>query len=182
MNSFELSKIFGPIFAAGVFIMGAGEIAHYIYHDEPEKPGYEIEVTEAAGGGEDEGEAIDLAIGLIASADIGEGESIANKRCAACHTFEEGGETKVGPNLWNIVNRDIAGVEGFKYSAALRGAAEEEPDWDYENLSAFILSPRKYAKGTSMGFAGLKKEGDRSALIAYLRTLSSEPARLPEEE
>ena len=36
-------------------------------------------------------------------------------RCASCHTFGEGESNRVGPNLWNIVERPIASVVGFKY-------------------------------------------------------------------
>ena len=50
--------------------------------------------------------------------------------------------------------------------------------WNYENLNAFLLKPKKYAKGTKMSFAGLKKDSDRANVIAYLRSLSDNPAPL----
>jgi cytochrome c len=50
--------------------------------------------------------------------------------------------------------------------------------WTYENLNAFLLKPRDYAKGTKMTFAGLRKDSDRANVIAYLRTLADTPAPL----
>ena len=43
--------------------------------------------------------------------------------------------------------------------------------WDDENLDTFLKSPRKFASGTKMSFAGLRKEQQRIDLIAYLKTL-----------
>jgi cytochrome c len=50
--------------------------------------------------------------------------------------------------------------------------------WTYENLNAFLLKPRDYAKGTKMTFSGLRKDSDRANVIAYLRTLADTPAPL----
>ena len=44
--------------------------------------------------------------------------------------------------------------------------------------SKFLHKPMKYIKGTKMGFAGLKKESDRSNIIVYLNSLSDNPASL----
>ena len=100
------------------------------------------------------------------------------KKCTACHTFEEGGANKVGPALYDVVNRDMGVVDGFGYSSALKAFAEGKK-WDYESLNGFFWKPKKYMKGTAMGFAGLKKVQDRADLVAYLRTLSASPAPLP---
>ncbi|MDA4809351.1 c-type cytochrome, partial [Enterobacter hormaechei] len=56
---------------------------------------------------------------LLASADATRGEAIF-KRCQACHTGEKGGANKVGPNLWDIVDRPMATHEGFSYSGAIK--------------------------------------------------------------
>lgn len=119
----------------------------------------------------------DEAVALLASADDAAGQKVA-KKCAACHTFDQGGPNKVGPNLWNVVDRPIASIEDFSYSDALEGLSDES--WTYEHLSAFLTKPKDFAPGTKMSFAGVKKAEDRANLIGYLRSLSDSPAPLPE--
>jgi cytochrome c len=104
---------------------------------------------------------------MIASANPEDGKNIARK-CQACHSLEPGGPTKVGPNLAGVVGADIASKD-YPYSDALKG---KEGNWTYENLNAFLTSPREWAPGTKMTFPGLKKPEERAAVIAYLRTLS----------
>jgi cytochrome c len=83
----------------------------------------------------------------------------------------------VGPNLYGVVDRDIAGVEGFAYSATL---TEKPGNWDYEALNGFLKSPKDWAKGTKMAFSGIEKETERAGVIVYLRSLSDNPAPLPQ--
>ena len=113
---------------------------------------------------------------LLASANAENGAKIA-KKCAACHSFDKGGANKVGPNLWGVVNRPIAEHEGFSYSAAL--ASKKGQHWDYDHLNHFLTSPKAYAPGTKMSFAGISKDAERADVIAYLRTLADNPAPLP---
>ena len=101
------------------------------------------------------------------------------RRCAACHDFQQGGPNKVGPNLWGVVNRPIASHEGFSYSPALTAFADGGKVWDYAQIDAFITNPKGRVPGTKMTFAGLKKDAERAAVLAYLRTLAAEPAPLP---
>lgn len=112
---------------------------------------------------------------LLANADAAAGGKVA-KKCAACHSFDEGGRHKVGPNLWNVVGRDIGAAEGYKFSGAM---ADLGGTWDYEALDAFLTSPKAFAAGTKMSFAGIRDAGDRADLIAYLRGLSDSPLPLP---
>lgn len=112
---------------------------------------------------------------LLAKVSAADGKKVARK-CVACHTMNQGGKKKIGPNLWNMVNAAKAGNSGFRYSAALKGKGGK---WTYEDLNAFLASPKSFAKGTKMAFAGIKKAGDRAALIKYLRSLSTAPAPLP---
>jgi cytochrome c len=114
---------------------------------------------------------------LLAAADPEAGKKQA-KKCSACHTMDEGGANKIGPNLWNIVNRPIAGAEGYSYSSAMSDMSGES--WSFANLDGFLASPKGWVKGTKMSFAGVKKEDQRADLLAYLRSLSSSPAALPE--
>jgi len=107
----------------------------------------------------------------LASSDVGKGQAAA-KQCAACHTFEKGGPNRVGPNLYGIVDRAKASHEGFNYSAAMKAKGGT---WTFDDLDHFIANPKSYVPGTSMGYAGLSRGGQRADLINYLHTLSDNP-------
>ncbi|MCT8998284.1 c-type cytochrome [Chelativorans intermedius] len=182
MDSFELNKIIGAFLGVVFVVFTVSLVSDALFHaPAPETPGYAIAVPEE-GEGQDQGgeEAPQSVLPLLASADASAGANVF-KRCQACHTAEEGGPNKVGPNLWDIVNRPVAGHEGFSYSSALQEFAQGgEVVWDYEHLDHFLESPKGLVPGTAMAFAGLKKIEDRADLIAYLRSLSDSPAPLPE--
>ena len=104
--------------------------------------------------------------------DIKAGEKVFNK-CKACHTVDEGGKNKLGPNLWNIVGAPIAAKDGYKYSKALKAYAEEAGNWNEENLIAWLKKPKGLVKKTKMIFAGLKKADEITNLLAYLKSNGS---------
>ena len=114
-------------------------------------------------------------LALLANANIEKGQKL-SKACAACHSFDNGGADKVGPNLWNVVNRPIGSKAGFAYSDVLASAGE---DWTFENLNAFMWKPKKSYPGTKMNYIGLKKPQQRADIIMWLRTLSDNPVALP---
>ncbi len=181
MSSLEINKIVAAILTAGVVAMTAGFVAELLINpDELEENVYRVAIAagaatqEATGAAEAGPEPVSP---LLASADAQAGKKGARK-CGACHTFDQGGAQKIGPNLWNVVNRRIAGVEGFGYSSALQGLSGRQ--WTYEDLNAFLAKPKDFAPGTKMTFAGLKKIDARADLIAYLRSLSDSPTALPE--
>ena len=183
MDSFELNKIIGAILGTLLFVMGAGFLAEAIYAPiEGRGPGYSLPEAEAGAGGEAVAEAPKLAIGtLLASANIQQGEA-AVSRCMGCHNFEEGAGNKQGPGLYNVVGRQMAGVESYDYGDALEemGAAGEA--WTYEHLNDFLLAPAAFAPDTKMKFGGLKNDADRANVIAYLSTLSASPLPYPPPE
>ena len=111
-------------------------------------------------------------INMAFAEDIKAGEKVFNK-CKACHTVDEGGKNKLGPNLWNIVGAPIAAKDGYKYSKALKAYAEEAGNWNEENLIAWLKKPKGLVKKTKMIFAGLKKADDISNLLAYLKSNGS---------
>ncbi|MFT6557396.1 c-type cytochrome [Sneathiella sp.] len=103
----------------------------------------------------------------MAAGDAKKGEKVF-KKCKACHTVDEGGKNKIGPNLFGVVGKKAGTHDGFKYSKAMK---EADITWDAATLDAFLEKPKKYLKGTKMSFAGLKKESQRQNVIAYLETL-----------
>jgi cytochrome c len=104
---------------------------------------------------------------LVDKADSAKGEAIF-KKCVSCHSNNNGGANKVGPNLWGVFEKKIASAEGFKYSAALSGLTG---NWSLDALNGWLYNPRDYAKGNRMGFVGLKDDTERANMIAYLKTL-----------
>ncbi len=103
----------------------------------------------------------------LAGGDAAKGEKVFRK-CQACHMVGEGAENRVGPVLTGIVGREIASVEDFDYSDALKELAAADGTWTPEELAAFLEKPRDFAKGTKMSFPGLRKEDERADVIAYL--------------
>ncbi len=126
----------------------------------PEKPVEEASVTPAAA----EAPAADEGAELIAA-----GEKVFRK-CKACHQIGDGAKNRTGPQLNGVIGRTMGSVEGFKYSSGFADAAAEGRVWDETELAAFLAKPRSYMDGTSMAFAGLKKEKDLTAITAYLKS------------
>jgi cytochrome c len=170
------NTIAGWVLGAGIVALGASIVTAEMFHAErPEKMGYPIEgvVLKGEGG---EGEAEQPIAALLAGADAAKGEGVF-KKCTACHTIAKGGPNGTGPNLWGSLGKPIAGVApGFAYSAALAGKGG---NWDWETMSAWLKSPRDFAPGTKMTFAGLGKVEDRANLLAYMNTQSDSPQPLP---
>ena len=86
------------------------------------------------------------------------------RKCKACHKLDDG-KNGTGPHLYKIMGRPAAAIEGFKYSDAM---ANSGITWGVEEMTAFLVKPKDYIKGTKMSFNGLKKPADIEDLIAYM--------------
>jgi cytochrome c len=159
---------------SGIVALGSSIVASEAFHSErPEKMGYPIEgvEVESEGGAEAE-KPIEF---YLASADPANGANVF-KKCTACHNAENGGPNALGPNLWGVLGEPIGQGRGFAFSDAL---AKVGGTWNWNNLSDWLHSPKNFAPGTKMTFAGISNPQDRADLIAYLNQQSSSPLPLP---
>ncbi|EEP81592.1 cytochrome c [Uncinocarpus reesii 1704] len=106
-----------------------------------------------------------LANKSVQPGDAAKGANLFKTRCASCHTLEQGGANKVGPNLHGLFGRKTGQVEGFSYTDANK---QKGITWDHNTLFTYLENPKKYIPGTKMAFGGLKKAKDRNDLITYM--------------
>lgn len=88
------------------------------------------------------------------------------KRCRTCHTLNENGANKSGPNLFGIFGATAGQNPKFRYSKTMK---ESGLVWTDENLAAFLKKPSKFMPGNSMSFAGFRNDDDVTQLLEYLR-------------
>ena len=105
----------------------------------------------------------------LPAGDAAKGAKVFKSRAAMCHTKDQGGANGVGPNLWGIVGRDAATIEGFAYSPCMKASGVT---WTEEKLDVYLENPKKMLPATKMAFAGLKKPADRANIIEFLKTLA----------
>ena len=107
---------------------------------------------------------IAIAIDIANAANPVNGKKIF-KKCVACHSLQEG-KNKIGPSLYNLLDRKIGSVEGYKYSKAMKNSGVV---WDEESLDKFLTKPRKFIPKTKMAFRGIKNKSLRDDLISFLK-------------
>ena len=136
MDSFEINKIVAAVLMVALLVIGIGKLSNVIFHvEKPKTPGYAVEVEEATTISSSTEAAVEEKIdiaALMAMGDVTAGEKIF-KKCAACHSIVKGGKNKIGPALYNVVERKVGGVEDYKYSKAL---AAYDKNWTFEELNA----------------------------------------------
>jgi cytochrome c len=163
----RFNTIAGWTLFSGIVALALSSLSGHLFRadkeERPEKMGYEPAGVVEEGGGAPA--AVDLGT-LLAAADPAKGEKIFAK-CTSCHTINQGGDNGIGPNLFGTVGQPIGeGKGGFAFSNALSGHGG---NWTYENLFDWLKSPKAFADGTKMSFAGLASPEDRANVIAYLK-------------
>ncbi|MEM6557412.1 MAG: c-type cytochrome [Pseudomonadota bacterium] len=191
MGELGLNKIFGALLAIALVIMGLKEVSTIVFggghhhHKEYESlnawaesnfKGYRVDIAEIGGAGEVIEEIYDLGA-LLLGADLARGERSFKAKCASCHTIEQGGSDGTGPNLYATMGAAKQSHGGFSYSGAL---GNTDGDWSWENMDAWLENPGSYARGTSMAFAGLKRDDERASVLAYLASYSPDAPAQPE--
>jgi cytochrome c len=183
MSALEVNKIIASLIIAFLIIVFIGITGDILVKKQGINNGnnstaYLIDIPEEA---TDNSETIkklantDPVSPFLMNASIEKGEKLF-KKCGACHSYNKGGTNKVGPNLWNLINRPKGSINSFTYSTAL---SEFGGKWTFEELSEFLYKPKQYIEKTKMNFAGLKEVDDRANLILFIREQSDEPVPLP---
>jgi cytochrome c len=176
----ETNKIAGAVLSTLLVVMGLNMLSGIVFAPhKPAVPGFDLPSEEPAAAAGAAAPAAEEPIAVrLAKADPARGEKAVGA-CKACHTFEKGGANKVGPHLYDVYSRGKGSVEGFGYSAAMKGKASE--NWEAAQLDAFLKSPKAYLPGTTMAFAGIGRPDTRADVVAYLNTLADAPKPLPKE-
>lgn len=164
----RFNTIAGWVLFAGIVALGSSIVAGEIFHSErPEEMGYPIEGVEQEG--EEGAEAEQPIAVFLASADAAKGEQ-SFKKCAACHNATPGGPHALGPNLHAIMGAPIAAKPGFAYSDALKSKGGT---WTWEAMSEWLKSPKSFAPGTKMTFAGMGDPQERANLMVWMNSQGS---------
>lgn len=178
VDSFEWNKIGGWVLAALIAVLGLSIVTGFVYKPaHVEQKGYIVEGVEEEGGAEaGPAKEADKPIAFYLATASAEKGAAQFKKCAGCHTINKGGPAGSGPNLWGIMGAKHAHQAGFAYSDAIKSIAGP---WDWDAMDHWLKSPKAYAPGTKMSFAGISKPQDRAALLVYLNTQSDKPLPLP---
>ncbi len=159
------NTIAGWVLFAGIIALGASIVSGEIFHAErPEAMGYPIEGVVLEGEGESEAEK-PVAF-YLATADAAKGENVF-KKCAACHNADPGGPNALGPGLHGVMGSPVAGHPGFAFSEALKGVGGS---WGWDNMSAWLANPKKFAPQNKMTFAGLSNPQERADVMLFLNS------------
>ncbi len=167
----RFNTIAGWTLFSGIIALGLSSVSgHYFLADKAHRPhtmGYEIEGVVSSEAGAVAAVPLET---LLAAADPVKGEATF-KKCIACHTINSGGANGIGPNLYGIVGQPVGKhAAGFAYSPDLSGHGG---NWDFANLNDWLASPKKFAAGTKMSFAGLGNAEERANLIVYMNAQGS---------
>jgi cytochrome c len=178
LDAFEFNKIAGACLGTLLLTMSLNVISGEMFSNSPlKKPAYNLAFGEAAEAAKSNAPAVAPVKQRLAKADMKKGEADA-KPCQACHNFDKDAGVKIGPPLYGIVDRPKGSVGGYDYSDAIKSKGGE---WTDADLDQFLASPKAYAQGTKMTFAGVADPTQRADIIAYLHELTANPAPLPSQ-
>ena len=175
-----MNKIIVSIVLAVILVWGINKITDAIFYiEKPEKSAYQVAnlttttSTTTTEAGSENSESGNIMV-LFASTSATDGEKVF-KKCAACHSINQGGGNKIGPALWGVLGRKIGSISDYKYSKAM---ASHGKTWSFDEMNSFLIKPKDWIKGTKMSFAGLKNAKDRAAVILYMNENTDNPLPL----
>ena len=175
-----MNKIIVSIVLAIILVTGINKVTDVIFNvEKPEKSAYQVAIVTAVASntstetGSTSSESGNI-MALFASTSATEGAKVF-KKCAACHSINEGGSNKIGPALWGVLGRSVGSVPDYKYSKAM---AAHGKNWSFEEMNGFLIKPKDWIKGTKMSFAGLKSAEERAAVILYMNENTNSPLSL----
>jgi cytochrome c len=161
------NTIAGWVLFAGIVGLGAWVVSGEVFRvHAPEKAGWQLAGADEGEGGGEAAQPIEF---YLATADAAKGADVF-KKCTACHTINQGGANGLGPNLYGVMGKAHGVHPGFAFSDALKAVPGV---WDWKAMDEWLTSPRKYAPGTKMTFAGLGNPQDRANLLMYLNANGS---------
>ena len=176
MDSFEINKIVAAVLVVFLVVFGIGKISDMVFHvEKPNTSAYKVEVSTASSTEDSNTQQLVDVTTLLAMGNLDEAKKVW-KKCSACHSIKKDGKNKIGPALYNVLGRNVAALNDYKYSKAFE---TYEKSWTFEEMNGFLTKPQAYIKGTKMAFAGLKKEKDRASIILFLNQNSDNPLPLP---
>ena len=170
---YEFQKLITSIVLVVLLVIGIAKLSNSVFETEKNVVAYKVEIQEKVSETEEVQE-LDLKA-FFALGTVDHGKKVF-KKCAACHSINEGGKHKIGPALWGVMSRNSGEISDYKYSKSL---IAHNKNWSFNELNGFLLKPATWIKGNKMGFAGLKDDKDRASVILYLNESSNEPLPLP---
>ena len=174
-----MNKIIVSIVLAVILVLVINKITDVIYYvEKPEKSAYQVETIATGNTTTTEKNSEDAVSGnimtLFASTSAADGAKVF-KKCAACHSINQGGSNKIGPALWGVLGRKAGSISDYKYSKAMAAYGKA---WSFDEMNSFLIKPKEWIKGTKMSFAGLKNAKDRAAVILYMNENTDNPLPL----
>ena len=90
--------------------------------------------------------------------------------CSGCHRINDGLSHRMGPDLYRLLDREVASAENFgAYTPALK---KLDGTWDRERLDRFLRDPAAMVPGTSMIFPGIADDRQRAEMVDYVMATS----------
>ncbi len=170
---YEFQKLITSIVLVVIVVVAINKVSNIIFKSEENVVAYKVEIQEKVAENEETSD-FDMSA-FLAMGTVDHGKKVF-KKCAACHSINEGGKNKIGPALWAVMSRKSGELKDYNYSKAL---LDYEKMWNFTELNGFLLKPSTWIKGNKMGFAGLKKDKDRASVILYLNESSNNILPLP---